>query len=207
MPLYKTINVNNNTKVLIWKVEESFDDLQKGISLTNANQERVNGMKSDLHRRAFLCVRHLFNHIGYTDSDIIYDEYGKPHTADGKFISITHSFNFCGLIISDENPVGIDIEKQRDKIVKIAHKFTPIEEYEQIKDNDLVRKLTVVWGAKESLYKIYGKKQLLFKEHIYVDNFKLSDERTTGEIRYNKETSTFFISFLEFEGFTCVYAF
>jgi len=71
----------------------------------------------------------------------------------------------------------------------------------------LISKLTIVWGAKESLYKIYGKKKLLFLHHIYIEDFKFSDEKTTGEIRYNGENTAYNISFLEFEGFTCVFAY
>lgn len=207
MPVYKSLKINTSTRLLIWKIDETFQELLNGINLTKSNQKRVNGMKSELHKKAFVAVRQLFKKIGYKDKDIVYDKFGKPHLKNGKFISISHSFNFCGLIISDENPVGIDIEKRRDKIVKIAHKFTPINKYKNITDKDLIRKLTVVWGAKESLYKIYGKKQLLFKEHIYIDNFELENLRTTGQIQYENKKLSYFISFFEFDKFTCVYAF
>ena len=208
MPLYKTLTVNGTTKVLIWKIEESFEELFNDIELTDSSLKRVESMKSDLHQKGFLSIRHLLKKIGCTDADVVYDEYGKPHLKNGKFISITHSFTFTGLIVSDEKPVGIDIEKQRDKIVKIAHKFTPIEEYNTIANhNALVSKLTIVWGAKESLYKIYGKKKLLFLHHIYIEDFSFEDEKTTGEIRYNGDNSSYNVHFLEMDGFTCVYAF
>ena len=208
MPIHKTLTVNETTKVLIWKIEESFEELFKGIELTEKNSNRLNNMKSDLHRRGFLSVRHLLNEVGYTDADLVYDEFGKPHLKNGKFISITHSFTFSGIIISDDQPVGIDIEKQRDKILKIAHKFTPIEAYKSIANHDaLVSKLTIVWGAKESLYKIYGKKKLLFLENIYIDDFSFETSQTTGNILYESKTTTFKIHFLETEGFTCVYAY
>ena len=208
MPLYKSLTVDKNTKVLIWKIEESFDDLNTDIILTDKSQTRLDGMKSDLHQRGFLSVRHLLKEAGYTDADLVYDEFGKPHLKDGKHISITHSFTFSGIIISDDVPVGIDIEKQREKILKIAHKFTPFEEYKTIANVDaLISKLTIVWGAKESLYKIYGKKKLLFLHHIYIEDFKFSDEKTIGEIRYEGVISSYNIHFLEFEGFTCVFAF
>ena len=165
-------------------------------------------MKSELHQRGFLSVRHLLKEVGYTDVDLIYDEFGKPHLKDGKHISITHSFTFSGIIVSDDIPVGIDIEKQREKILKIAHKFTPFEEYKTIANVDaLISKLTIVWGAKESLYKIYGKKKLLFRDHIYIEDFKFANEQTTGEIRYDGKTSNYTVHFLEFDGFTCVYAY
>lgn len=208
MSLYKTLTVNNTTKVLIWKIEESISFLKEGISLSENSATRLNSMKSELHQKGFLSIRHLLKAVDYTDFDLIYDEFGKPHLKDGKFISITHSFTFTAIIISDNLKVGIDIEKQRDKILKIAHKFTPIQEYNTIANVDAkISKLTIVWGAKESLYKIYGKKKLLFLHHIYIDDFRFEDEKTTGEIKYNGESATYKIQFLEFEGFTCVFAF
>ena len=208
MALYKTLTVNKATKVLIWKIEESISKLQEGIVLSENSTARLNSMKSQLHQRGFLSIRHLLKEVGYSDADLIYDEFGKPHLKNGKFISITHSFTFTAIIVSDKFHVGIDIEKQREKILKIAHKFTPFEEYKTIANVDaLISKLTIVWGAKESLYKIYGKKKLLFLHHIYIEDFKFSDEKTTGEIRYNGENTAYNISFLEFEGFTCVFAY
>jgi|TARA_B100000795_G_scaffold39618_1_gene26063 phosphopantetheinyl transferase len=208
MALYKTLTVNKVTKVLIWKIEESISKLQEGIFLSENSTTRLNSMKSQLHQRGFLSIRHLLKEVGYTDADLIYDEFGKPHLKNGKFISITHSFTFTAIIVSDKFHVGIDIEKQREKILKIAHKFTPFEEYKTIANVDaLISKLTIVWGAKESLYKIYGKKKLLFLHHIYIEDFRFADEKTTGEIRYNGENTAYNISFLEFEGFTCVFAY
>ena len=114
----------------------------------------MEGMKSEIHRRGFLSIRHLLKEEGYVDEDLIYDEFGKPHLRDGKNISITHSNHFTAIIVGQGQEVGIDIEKQRDKILRIAHKFTPIEEYRTIANTDaLIRKLTIVWGCKESLYK------------------------------------------------------
>ena len=208
MALYKTLTVNKATKVLIWKIEESISKLQEGIVLSENSTTRLNSMKSQLHQRGFLSIRHLLKEVGYTDADLIYDEFGKPHLKNGKYISITHSFTFSAIIVSDKFHVGIDIEKQREKILKIAHKFTPFEEYKTIANVDaLISKLTIVWGAKESLYKIYGKKKLLFLHHIYIEDFRFADEKTTGEIRYNGENTAYNISFLEFEGFTCVFAY
>ena len=208
MPLFKTITVNNSTKVLIWKIEESFKELSLDINLTMENQERIDAMKSELHQRGFLSIRHLLKKVGLTDEDVIYDEFGKPHLKNGKYISISHSFTFTGIIVSDKVPVGIDIEMQRDKILKIAHKFTPFQEYKTIANHTaLISKLTVVWGAKESLYKIYGKKKLRFLENMYIEDFKFEDEKTTGEIRFENETLSYNVHFLEFEGFTCVYAY
>ena len=208
MALYKTLTVSPTTKVLIWKIEESTEELKNGISLTEKNTARLDGMKSDIHQKGFLSIRHLLKEVGLTDADLDYDAYGKPHLDAGRYISISHSFTFTAIIFSDNLPVGIDVEKQREKILKIAHKFTPFEEYKTIANVDaLISKLTIVWGAKESLYKIYGKKKLLFLHHIFVDDFKFEDKKTKGEIRFNGEEASYKIDFLEFEGFTCVFAY
>lgn len=207
MPLYKTITVNNTTKLYIWKIEESEAELAKPIALTDHCQNRLNQMKSDMHRKGFLSIRHLLKQAGYTDFDLRYDEVGKPHLKDGNFISITHSHHFTGIIVSEADEVGVDIEMQRDKILKIAHKFTPIEEYKTIANvSALTQKLTIVWGAKESLYKIYAQKGLSFLHHINVKDFTFADEQTTAEILYQGASSFYKVAFLEFEGFTCVYA-
>jgi phosphopantetheinyl transferase len=206
MSLYKTITVDEHTKVLIWKIEESLDWLSKDIELTPHCRERVEGMKSEIHRRGFMSIRHLLAEVGYTDKDLYYDELGKPHLKDGKYISITHSYDFTGIIVSNKE-VGVDIEKQRDKILKIANKFTPLKEYHTLANEEaLVRKLTIVWGGKESIYKLQAEPGLSFLHHIDITDFDFEDNSTTGKSFFKGYTSYFELKFLEFEDFTCVYA-
>ncbi|MGJ8548150.1 4'-phosphopantetheinyl transferase family protein [Winogradskyella wichelsiae] len=205
MPLYKTISVNSQTTVKIWKIEESYDDLISPIDLKPDSLKRVLGMKSELHQRGFLSVRHLLNEFGYTDQDLFYDDNGKPHLKDGKHISITHSFIFSGVIISDKE-VGIDIEKQRDKIGIIAHKFVDYEtNYIKPTDQDYINRLTIIWGVKESLYKLFATPGMLFKEHFLVIPFMLKDGKTVAWIDYKNKKYRYNTAFLEFEGFTCAY--
>ncbi|CAM4182431.1 4'-phosphopantetheinyl transferase family protein [Gillisia limnaea] len=206
MPLYKRITVDEHTKVFIWKVEEPLKWLSEGIELTTNCQVRVDGMKSELHQRGFMSIRHLLAEAGYVDKDLYYDDWGKPHLKSGKHISITHSFTFTGIIISDEE-VGIDIEMQRDKILKIANKFTPLEEYHTVANEEaLIRKLTIVWGGKESIYKLMAEPGLGFLQHINITDFDFEATETTGTVLFKGKKSRFKLDFLEFEGFTCVYA-
>ena len=205
MSLYKSISVNSQTTVKIWKIEESYNDLIAPLDLKPQSLERVLGMKSELHQRGFLSVRHLLREFGYTDQDLYYDANGKPHLKDGKHISITHSFTFSGVIVSD-NEVGIDIEKQRDKIGIIAHKFVDYEfNYLDKTAKDYIRKLTVIWGIKESLYKLFATPGMLFKEHFLVIPFMLEDAKTIAWIDYKNKKYRYNTAYLEFEGFTCAY--
>ncbi|MBO6605606.1 4'-phosphopantetheinyl transferase family protein [Psychroserpens sp.] len=205
MPLYKTINPSPNTVVKIWKITESYEDLIAPLNLKPNSLERVLGMKSELHQRGFLSVRHLLRDFGYTDQDLYYDAFGKPHLKDGKYISITHSFIFSGVIISDEE-VGIDIEKQREKIAIIAKKFVDYEfNYLSDSDDDYVRRLTVIWGIKESLYKLFATPGMLFREHFLVIPFILEDGHTMAWIDYQQKKYRYNTHYLEFEGFTCAF--
>ncbi|WP_456437531.1 4'-phosphopantetheinyl transferase family protein [Psychroserpens sp.] len=205
MPLYKTLTPNSQTTVKIWKITESYADLLEPLDLKPNSLKRVLGMKSELHQRGFLSVRHLLRDFGYTDQDLYYDDNGKPHLNDGKHISITHSFTFSGIIISDTE-VGIDIEKQRQKITVIAHKFVDYEsKYLSEKDKDYIKKLTVIWGIKESLYKLFATPGMLFREHFLVIPFMLDDKETVAWIDYQNKKYRYSTNFLEFEGFTCAF--
>ena len=205
MPLYKTITVNAATKVLIWKIEESFDALLKNIELTTENTDRLNKMKSVLHQKGFLSIRHLLAIEGYTDYDLFYDANGKPHLTDGVHVSITHSFIFSAIILSDIK-VGIDVEKKRDKILRIAHKFNAVKELSKLSLTSRIRKLTAIWCAKESLYKGFNSTGLSFLNHIYIEDFGLDQNETTAIADFNNKTESYHIWFSEFEGFTCAYA-
>ena len=193
--------------MLLWKVTESESTLAKGVELTPYCAQRMRDMKSQIHRRAFLSIRHLLAQENYQDSDLHYDEIGKPHLKDGKYISITHSGPFTGIVLSNDIEVGIDIEQQRPKIIRIAHKFTPLEEYRTLANTDaLIRKLTVVWGVKESLYKIYGTPGVSFLDHIDVRDFDLGQTELAASLHFKGQKSEYCCEYQEFEGYTCVYA-
>ncbi|MDF1517696.1 MAG: 4'-phosphopantetheinyl transferase superfamily protein [Lutibacter sp.] len=205
MPLYKTIKPNNHTTIYVWKIEESYSDLSENMPLTKRSEERLISMKSDLHKRGFLSVRHLLKAAGYTDFDLFYNGNGKPHLTDGKQISITHSFTFSAIAISDF-AIGIDIEKNREKIKIIQHRFVNFEKGFIHKDDDYIEQLTVIWGAKESLYKIYPFGGLTFKNDIDINSFQIADKKTTGYIKVKGWDKNYDIRFEQLGGFTLVYA-
>jgi phosphopantetheinyl transferase len=161
-------------------------------------------MKSEIHKKGFLSIRHLLKILNYSDDDLFYTNDGKPHLKDGKRISITHSFEFSAIIVSNQ-VIGIDIEKNRKKIITISSKFIG-NENEFLSDKKLVEQLTVIWGAKESLYKIHPDGGLLFKHHLPIEKFKLSDKKTKGWIKKDNFYEVFDIYFEQIEGFTLVYA-
>jgi len=217
MPLYKTITLNPSTQILVWEITEPYKELFGAVVLNESNLSRLKCMKSEIHQRAFLSVRKLFQLAGYTDFDLYYDEFGKPHLHDGKHISITHSHQFSAIILSDK-VVGIDIELQREKIIRIADKFIDSEfSFLNPSENSAyIRKLTVIWGVKEAIFKIRNEKGISFKDHIKVSSFELKDLQTTTELHFDSIIRDFNVCFEEFksndkngleQNFTLVYAF
>lgn len=205
MPLYKTFTPNSQTTVKIWKITESFDNLMQDLVLKPESAERVLSMKSEWHQRGFLCARHILKDLGYSDLDLFYDENGKPHLKDGKCISITHSFLFVGVIVSDAE-VGIDIEMQRDKIARIAPKFIDYEfNYLKKESEKYINELTIIWCIKESLYKLFATPGMVFKDHFLVIPFMIEDNETVAWIDFKNKKYRYNTTFLEFEGFTCAY--
>ena len=211
MPLLKTINfsriVGTTTEILLWKITESLAELSSEVTLNPKNQQRFNGMKSELHQRAFLSVRKLLQLKGYTDFDLEYDQFGKPHLKDGKHISISHSHEYATIIISDEI-TGIDIELQRDKIIRIADKFVEPEwEFLDKESQEYIRKLTVIWGVKESIFKIRNEAGISFKDHIHVHPFEIKDQSGIADLHFQNSVIQFKYHFIEIDNFTLVYAF
>ncbi len=203
MPLYKSLDVNSQTHVKIWHILEPLDALKASLNLTKESLERVNAMKSELHQRGFLCVRKLLNSFGYTDQDLFYDNSGKPHLKDGHFISITHSYNYAAVVVSS-CPVGVDIEKQRHKILNIASRFIDYESHYLNENSDkYIQKLTWIWCIKESLYKLYSKSGISFKKNFLVMPFESEKNTTKAWILEGEKRLNFEALFFEFDGFGC----
>lgn len=208
MPLFQTIQFNESTKILIWKITESFDELYSKVTLKEKTQRRLDGMKSEMHQRAFLSVRMLIQEMGFTDKDLHYDEFGKPYFDCRNYISITHSYNYAAIIISEQT-VGIDMELQRDKIIRIADKFTDYEclYLKPHLTEEYIKKLTVIWGAKEAIFKIRNEKGISFKDHIRVNDFSLNEKKTSASLYFDDLIKDFEVHYLEIDNFTLVYAF
>ncbi len=208
MPLNTVIHIDPRTKVLVWKITETLGELSELIRLKPICVSRIDNMKSEMHKRGFLSVRALLQEAGYSDFDMYYDESGKPHLLDGTHISVSHSFGFSSVIFSDKM-TGIDLEMRRDKIIGIANKFAETEMafLDPANSTDYIRRLTVIWGVKEAIFKIRNEKGISFKDHIFVRAFEMDDKKATADLHFGGLHVVFDIHFREIEDFTLVYAF
>lgn len=208
MPLYKKFHIGQSAQVLIWQITESFEDLFDEVYMKDISLIRLNNMKSLSHQKGFLSIRKLLQEVGYSDEDLFYDETGKPNLKDGKLISISHSFEFSALIIS-EKVAGIDLEMQREKIITIAEKFMDTE-YDFLpkeKGVDFIQKSTVIWGVKEAVFKIENQVGISFKDHISVFPFEMAEGSTSAILTFENQVKEYAIQFEIVENYIVVIAF
>ena len=200
MPLHKVVYLSNNTKLYLWKITEDFDTLFSQVKLKDSSLERLESMKSESHQKGFLAVRMLLQHNEYSDFDLFYDAFGKPHlkpqgcSIKDVEISISHSNDFSAIAISDSK-VGLDLEQLKEKTLRIAKRFMDVSHLENLSEEEKIKKATVVWGIKESIFKIKNEKGISFPNNIFEDDFNFEDKKVTATLKFNNNEETFKIQF------------
>jgi phosphopantetheinyl transferase len=125
-------------------------------------------------RLQHLAGRFLLTEL-FTDfplEEILIADTRKPYLADEKFhFSISHFGHYAAAIVSSSHRVGVDVEKPGPAIEKIRHKFlSPFELDKALEGMEepgqQLRRLTLLWSAKESIFKWYSLGNVNFKEHI-----------------------------------------
>ena len=96
---------------------------------------------------------------GMTTPLVSHLESGCPILSDGRFISISHTKGLAVVLLSDERPVGIDVEDRSDRVAKIAHMFLRHDETPTSVDEQLL-----IWCAKEAAYKLFSAEKLTFEQ-------------------------------------------
>jgi 4'-phosphopantetheinyl transferase len=173
MPLILNQSINESTSIGVWKITETVESLTSLIELDENARQYFKTFGNDMRRKHWLSYRLILQELLPAKKiEIIYDDYGKPWIPDfnGHF-SVSHSGDFAVAIVGYETPVGIDIERIRDRIERVAERFLIKEEIDQIGFVDRLEKLHVCWGAKESLYKLYGKPDVDLQKDILIEPF------------------------------------
>ncbi len=165
----------------LWEITEKEDELRNKVYLSAEGKSEIdrvshlNKKKERLASRA--CLQALAEAMKIKYHGIYKDEHQKPHLIDNKqFISISHSYPYVVAIIHNQLPVGIDIEKPTDKLVRLAYRFLNKEEMLNAGADPI--KLCVYWTGKEAIYKLNGKKGLIFKRDIVIYPFELAKRDT-----------------------------
>jgi 4'-phosphopantetheinyl transferase len=180
----------------VWRIDEPEEFLATQLPVSDACPEEIQFSRKRLEwlaGRALL--KHLATESGLNYQGVVKDEFGKPFLKGLNCqISLSNSFPYVAAQIHPEKSVGIDLEQPRPKLFAVMKRVLTEGEWKD--GGDDLRKLCVYWCAKEALYKIYGKRSLIFNEHILVKPFALSETGTLeGSIQ---EENTARILFLDY---------
>jgi phosphopantetheinyl transferase len=182
MPIFFQHQINDTTRLGIWKIEET-EEFFKG----NVPQHRdvTHPHKRLQHLAGRFLLQFLFPDFPYALIRIA--DTRKPFLPDEQFhFSISHCGDFAAAIVSKDRRVGIDVEMPSSKIERIKEKFLNEEEFKifsigVLSDNVQhsilnVQLLTSLWSAKESVFKWYGDGGVDFKENILLKKQHESNE-------------------------------
>lgn len=154
----------------VWEIEDESINLFEKIELTEDEKEEMKEM-SERRKKEWIAARWLIHKLsGRTKRGrCLKDRFGKPYLEDSPYkISISHSVDKVAVIASPYN-VGIDIQEIVDKMERLALKFVHKEKESWAKN---LLDLHAMWGAKEAMYKAWGKKGIDFKEDMEVQACK-----------------------------------
>lgn len=158
MPLRYQIKTNSG-EIGLWQITESVEELELQLGETYSGEAR-----HTIHVLQFLASRLALKALT-GQVQVEKDRWGKPHftNRDG-CVSISHSGNWACVMVSNSKDVGVDIEEISNRITRIRSKF--VRDDETVSSEFELRDLFLIWGAKEAVYKQYGRKSLNFKNHM-----------------------------------------
>ena len=172
MPLFYQQDINETTRLAVWKLEEAEDFFLAFVPL----QRNI----THPHKRLqHLAGRYL---LPYLFSDFPHDEIeiadtSKPFLRDEQYhFSISHCGDYAAAIVSSTLRVGIDIEMITPRVDKIKHKFLHPDElsFVNTKPSDQqIKLLTLLWSVKEAMFKWWGRGEVDFSEALRFMPFDL----------------------------------
>ena len=175
MPIFFQHQINETTRLGIWKIEETEEFFISNVPLQN---EVTHPHKRLQHLAGRFLLQFLLPDFPYELIRIANTR--KPFLPNEKYhFSISHCGDYAAAIVSSNQRVGIDIEIPTAKIERIKEKFLNEEEFKifniqysmfnsQLPTPDS-KLTTLLWSAKESVFKWYGHGKVDFRQHIQLE--------------------------------------
>ena len=195
MPLLIQENIYRHASWALWHINEPEHILLKALAPAAGELEELSGFKYEVRRLEWIASRLLIKQLAQAQQikqlEILKDAFGKPHlTGASASISLSHSFPYAAAIINCQKEVGIDIEHAREKLLRVRHKFLNEEELSFAGDH--LQKLCIYWTAKEAIYKMYGRRGLIFQENILVKPFDLKERGSIEALLTTKDVKQWY---------------
>ncbi len=137
-------------------------------------------IQSSKRKKEFITTRILLNSYLSNKTSISYEN-NKPILNNSKHISISHKDQELIIGINNRIKIGVDIEKISDKILKIKSKFCNQKELLELKKNESIEILTMLWSAKEATFKCLDNQENIYLKDISVTI--INNEQGFSEIK------------------------
>ena len=186
-------NISEQCIVTLWKIEENAHFFLQYLNIEEKDLPTFSKATHPHKQLEWLasrtCVKYTVELLEHNYQGIEKDEHNNPFLSEIQgYVSLSHTNEYAVAIISLTDEVGIDIERVSNKLSRVAHKFLSSDELTHAADD--LFKMCVYWCAKESLYKWYGKKNLSFKDNIFVEPFNEKPTMIQGEIFIDGQLKT-----------------
>lgn len=172
MPLIRNMMPEHQVNLGLWEITEPAEYFLERLKLNEHDHEVLDTIKAPDRLLEFLASRYLLRVLIGAEHSLVLtkDEYGKPGILDPDCqVSISHCKGYAAAIVSyADKPVGIDVERREKRVMRIRERFLSEREKRLVPANN-VAKTILFWSAKETMYKIYGKKQLSFSQNLLLD--------------------------------------
>jgi len=193
MPIFFQQDIDESTKLAVWKIEEEEDFFLQHVPL---QREITHPHKRLQHLAGRYLLQYLFP--DFPISLIKIADTRKPFLEDEAYhFSISHCSNYAAAIVSKDKRVGVDIEVPTPKVEKIMHKFLHDDEINwfrkagaignvqlinagkadnfQLLADQSFYLLTLLWSSKEAMFKWWGLGDVDFKTMLRLEGDKLQD--------------------------------
>ena len=197
MPIFFQHQINDTTRLGIWKIEETEEFFKSNVP---QHRSVTHPHKRLQHLAGRFLLQYLFPAFPYDLIQIA--DTRKPFLPDEQYhFSISHCGDFAAAIVSKDTRVGIDIEIPTEKISKIMYKFLSAKEHELFQliqpDNDRIPFATLLWSAKESIFKWYGNGGVDFRKEIQLK--KQHEGKETFDSLFAKNNTVLTVYYRQFE--------
>ena len=174
MPLYLKKELEDKTRIGVWQVTETEEELKALSSVPSDEMEEISFIRSESLRRQKLAVRALLDEMFEDKVYLSHHDNGKPYIENSiTNISITHTEKYVAVILNDNEDVGIDIESLARDFSSVEKKALSEDEIDDLEEDEKRNgQLAIYWCAKEAIYKMLGQYDVNFAEQIEVEKFR-----------------------------------
>ena len=174
MPLYLKKELEDKTRIGVWQVTETEEELKALSSVPSDELEEISFIRSESLRRQKLAVRALLDEMFEDKVYLSHHDNGKPYIENCVTnISITHTEKYVAVILNDNEDVGIDIESLSRDFSSVEKKALSEDEIDDLEEDEKRNGQLAIYGcAKEAIYKMLGQYDVNFAEQIEVEKFR-----------------------------------